>query len=251
MLWQDLEMHVQPGEFIAVLGPNGAGKTSLLKALLGLLPLEKGTLLIDGQPVHRGDDSIGYIPQQKSFDRDLPIRGRDLVGLGINGSRYGFGGSRHADRQVIDAAINSVEAAHYADKPIGMLSGGEQQRLRIAQALVGQPKLLLCDEPLLSLDMASQQMVTGLIDSYRKTRSAAVIFVTHEINPILQYVDRVLYMARGRWVIDTPEVVLQSKTLSDLYGTSVEVVRIKDRVLVVGAEAEALTGQEYHHEAHA
>jgi len=245
-LWRDLDIAITAGEFIAVLGPNGAGKTSLLKVLLGLVPLTDGSVRIDGKPAERGNRQIGYIPQQKNFDATLPIRGRDLVSLGVTGNRYGFGGGHQTARQV-NHAIKAVGASRYASQPIGLLSGGEQQRLRIAQALAGQPELLLCDEPLLSLDLTSQGMVTALLDGYRREKNAAIIFVTHEINPVLPYVDRILYFAHGRWVIDTPERVLQSKTLSELYGTQVDVLRIHDRVLVVGAEDEALTEAGAHH----
>ena len=247
-IWHDLDFSIQKGEFVAVLGPNGAGKTTLLKVLLGLVPLSSGDVSIFGQPAHRGNAAIGYIPQQRNFDRSLPVRGRDLVQLGIDGSRYGVGNIRKKKGNAVQEAINAVGAAAYANQPIGLLSGGEQQRLRIAQALVGEPALLLCDEPLLSLDVASQATVTELIDEYRRRAPAAVIFVTHEINPVLQYVDKVLYLANGSWVIDTPDVVLQSETLSKLYDTPIEVLRLKNRVLVVGADEAGHT--DHHHDDH-
>jgi zinc/manganese transport system ATP-binding protein len=252
LLWQDLSLAVKSGEFIAVLGPNGAGKTSLLNVLLGLLPLSSGSVRIAGEAPRRGNQQIGYIPQQKSFDPMLSIRGQDLVELGLNGHHYGIlSGQRKATATAVDKAIAAVGASDYASMPVGLLSGGEQQRLRIAQALVGQPQLLLCDEPLLSLDLASQQTITSLIHNYRRENDASVVFVTHEINPILPWVDRVLYMANGQWVVDTPEHVLQSKTLTRLYGTPVEVIRLKGRVIVVGAEEAAFQGTSAHHEEHA
>lgn len=236
ILWHDLDIAIQRGEFIAILGANGAGKTSLLKVLLGLLPLSSGSVLIDGKTPRRGDESIGYIPQQKNFDPFLPIRGLDLVKLGITGHRYGLSFNAASVKAKAMRAIEAVGAAEYAHQPIGQLSGGEQQRLRVAQALAGQPELLLCDEPLLSLDLSSQRTITELINTYRTQHNASVLFVTHEINPVLPWVDRVLYMAHGKWTIDTPDKVLQSKTLSSLYETPVEVIRLNDKILVVGAD---------------
>jgi zinc/manganese transport system ATP-binding protein len=232
-LWNDLTLSVAPGEVLAVLGPNGSGKTSLLRVLLGLSPLSHGTVTVCGNQPHRGSQCIGYVPQQHSFDADLPIRGRDLVRLGLDGHRFGLGAQADADR-LVDKVISEVGATRYADSPLGQLSGGEQQRLRIAQALLTDPELLLCDEPLLSLDLSHQQEVAGLIDKRRREHDTAVILVTHEINPILPIVDRVLYLAGGRWAIGTPEDVFTTKTLSDLYGTRVEVLTVHGRIVVVG-----------------
>jgi zinc/manganese transport system ATP-binding protein len=243
-LWTDLNIDIKPGEFIAVLGPNGSGKSTLLKVLLGLQPLSKGSARIAGHPAGKDNSSIGYIPQQKNFDSSLPIRGRDLVELGLNGNHFGIASRSRKAAKRVDEAIASVKADAYADQPIGLLSGGEQQRLRIAQALVGQPHLLLCDEPLLSLDINSQAVVTELLNDYRERTKATVIFVTHEINPVLPWADRVLYIANGRWVIDTPRKVLQTETLSDLYDSPVDVINVHGRLLVVGGE-EAIA----HHEA--
>lgn len=251
-LWSNLNLAIKPGEFIAVLGPNGAGKTSLIKVLLGQLPLTTGSASINGKAPGENNDQIGYIPQQKNFDTSLPIRGRDLVELGLNGSRFGLHRPHKATKQLVDKAIRNVHAMEYANMPIGLLSGGEQQRLRVAQALVGEPQLLLCDEPLLSLDLASQRTITELLDSYRTTSNTAILFVTHEINPILPFVDKVLYIANGRWVVDTPKQVLQSKTLSQLYGAAIEVVTVHGRLLVVGADEAAVASPgAHHHEEHA
>ncbi len=168
VLWQDLSVDVAPGEFVAVLGPNGSGKTSLLKVLLGLTQLSEGTVEVWGRTPRRGSNVVGYIPQQKSFDRDLPLRGRDLVRLGLDGHRWGVGLPSRASAAAVTAGIAAVGATAYADAPVGLLSGGEQQRLRIAQALLGDPRVLLCDEPLLSLDLQHQQGVSALIDARRR-----------------------------------------------------------------------------------
>lgn len=247
VLWDKLTLSVRPDEFIAVLGPNGAGKTSLLKVLLGLLPLTNGSVELNGVAAHRGHGQVGYVPQQKGFDADILLRGRDLVQLGLNGYTYGLKRLSKYSLQQIDAAIGAVGASDYANLPLGMLSGGEQQRLRVAQALVAQPHVLLCDEPLLSLDLASQKNITRLIDEYCRNNHASVMFVTHDINPVLPYVDRILYLANGKWIIDTPGHVLRSKTLSDLYGTAVEVLRVRDRVLVVGTEDSVMNTPGAHH----
>jgi zinc/manganese transport system ATP-binding protein len=235
VLWSGLTLDVAPGEMLAVLGPNGAGKSSLLKVLLGQLALTTGSATVAGRAPRGGNPAVGYIPQQKGFDRDVPLRGRDLVRFGLDGHRWGV---RRADRQVharVDEAIASVGATALADAPVGTLSGGEQQRLRIAQALVGDPSVLLCDEPLLSLDLHHQQSVTNLIDARRTSAGTAVLFVTHEINPVLPLVDRVLYLVGGRWCVGTPDEVMTTETLSNLYGGPVDVLRLRGRIVVVGA----------------
>jgi zinc/manganese transport system ATP-binding protein len=243
-LWSGLDLTVTPGEFVAVLGPNGTGKTSLLKVLLGLTPLTHGTSRVAGQPVRRGNSAIGYIPQHRGFDADVPLRARDLVRLGLDGHRWGFGLPSPSRRRRVDELLEQVGASAYADVPLGMLSGGEQQRVRVAQALATSPGLLLCDEPLLSLDLNNQQMVVELIDTQRRRHDTAVLFVTHEINPVLPLVDRVLYIIDGAFRLGTPDEVMTSEVLTELYSSPVEVVRRGDRMVVVGAADVAA----HHHE---
>jgi zinc/manganese transport system ATP-binding protein len=247
-LWQQLELSISAGEFLAVLGPNGAGKTSLLRVLLGLQQLTAGTVTVNGRQPRRGSDQVGYVPQHSSFDRDLPLSGRDLVRLGRDGHRWGVGGLRARADHRISAVLDEVGATRYADAPIGRLSGGEQQRLRIAQALLTDPVLLLCDEPLLSLDLAHQQAVTGLIDARRRERNTAVLFVTHDVNPVLPYVDRVLYLVGEQWAVGEPAEVLTSEQLSALYGTAVDVLRVRDRIIVIGTGDASLEEPGAHHE---
>ena len=247
-LWEGLDLDINPGEFFAVLGPNGSGKTTFLKVLLGLQELSSGSATLAGRPVERGSRGIGYVPQQKSFDPDTPLRARDLVGLGVDGHRWGvrLGGAKVNRR--IDELLDLVGAAHYAKVPVGQLSGGEQQRLRVAQALAADPKVLLCDEPLLSLDLQHQQAVSALINKQCHDQDSAVVFVTHEINPIMDYVDRVLYLAGGRFRVGPPEEVMTTEVLSDLYGSHVEVINANGRLIVVGLP-DATT--HHHEDAHA
>jgi zinc/manganese transport system ATP-binding protein len=243
-LWDGLDLDVAPGEFVAVLGPNGSGKTTLVRVLLGLQPLAAGEVRVAGRAPHCRRPptraAIGYVPQQKALDADLPLRGRDLVGLGLDGHRLGMGlRGRRARRARVDAALAAVGGTAYADAPVGRLSGGEQQRLRVAQALVGDPEVLLCDEPLLSLDLAHQRTVTELIDARRRAAGTAVLFVTHEINPVLPLVDRVLYLVDGRFRVGPPAEVMTSAVLSELYQTRVDVLTVRDRLVVVGTDDSA------------
>jgi zinc/manganese transport system ATP-binding protein len=234
MLWEHLDLAVARGEFIAVLGSNGSGKTSLLRAILGQQPLDRGTIAIDGEPVRRGNGRVGYIPQQKLIPAGTPLRGRDLVSFGVDGQRFGLPIRSRQTRHRIDELIESVGAASYATRAMGSLSGGEQQRLRIAQALASDPVLLLCDEPLASLDLGHQRGVSELIRARQREHDTAVVFVTHDINPVLGMVDRILYLAEGRHTIGTPDEVLRSDVLSALYGTEVDVLRSGDRIFVAG-----------------
>ncbi|MDI9891574.1 metal ABC transporter ATP-binding protein [Microbacterium sp. IEGM 1404] len=235
-LWSGLDLQVEPGELVAVLGPSGSGKTTLLRAILGLERLSGGTIEALDAPVRRaGNRRIGYVPQQRPLPRETPLRGRDIVGLGVDGHRFGLPFSRRRDRARIDELLTAVGADAFADRPVGLLSGGEQQRLRVGQALADDPRLLLCDEPLTSLDLANQQAVVRLIDRHRRERDAAVLLVTHDINPVLANVDRILYIAHGRFTLGTPDEVLTSETLSALYGAPVFVTRAGGRLVVVGA----------------
>lgn len=234
VLWEDLSFTLASGQLLAVLGPNGTGKTSLIRILLGLLTPSAGHVAIEGMPPQEARRRIGYVPQQRMFDRQLALRGRDLVRLGVDGHRWGAGRLSHANRARVAQVLEDVGAAEYADAPIGRLSGGEQQRLRIAQALVSDPALLLVDEPLLSLDLAYQQTITHLLDERRRSAGTPIVFVTHDVNPVLPMVDRVLYLAPGRWAIGTPDEVLTSESLSSLYDTNVDVLRVRGRIVVVG-----------------
>ena len=243
-LWSGLDLELGAGELVAVLGPNGVGKSSLLRMLLGQLPLAGGSAEVLGLAPGTAGAHLGYVPQQKLFDRGAPLRARDLVGFGLDGTRPGIP-LRRADRNAaVRTALDTVGAGSYADRPVGLLSGGEQQRLRIAQALVSSPGLLLCDEPLLSLDLGHQHAVVEAIDDYRRRSGAGVLLVTHDINPLLGRVDRVLYLAPNGHRVGPPSEVLTGTVLSDLYGVHVDVLDVHGRVVVVAGDPETPAGTE-------
>src|SRR6266480_4864902 len=243
-IWQEVQLSVQSGEFVAILGPNGAGKSTLLKAILGLLPLSAGRITVLGHPARRGNAAIGYVPQRRHFEADVRIRGRSIVRLGLDGGNWGLplpflqpGKARDAAYRVQEA-IDLVGAEAYADRPIGELSGGEQQRLLIAQALVTRPRLLALDEPLDSLDLRNQQGVAGVIRQISRETGAAVLLVAHDINPILPAVSRVVYMAHWQVAVGTPEEVIITRTLSRLFTTPIEVLRASNGQIVVVGQPE-------------
>jgi zinc/manganese transport system ATP-binding protein len=238
--WSDATLTIEPGEFVALLGPNGSGKSTMLRALLGLLPLSAGSARVLGAAPGRLNDQIGYLPQRHGFDPAIRIRGVDVVRLGLDGNRFGLPipGRGDAGARVAEA-VDLVGATAYARRPIGELSGGEQQRLLIAQALVARPRMLFLDEPLDGLDLPNQTAVSALLADISRSRNVTILLVAHDVNPLQQFLDRVVYLAGGRVVSGTPEEVITAETLSSLYGVPVEVLRASDGRLVVVGEPEA------------
>ena len=233
-IWSNLNIEVQSGEFIAVIGANGSGKSMLLKSILGQQQLSSGSISFLGKPTARGNTKIGYIPQHRAVDSGLPLRVIDAVRFGLDGHSFGFPLPSAKKRGLAMEALAKVDAAHLATSPVGALSGGEMQRVRVAQALISKPNLILADEPLSALDLNHQRSVSELIANQRDAGSA-VLFVTHDVNPIIDYVDRVLYLAQGKHSIGTPDEVLRSEVLSKLYGAEIDVVRNQGRIVVLGA----------------
>ena len=246
-LWSGFDLHVGAGEFVAVLGPNGVGKSTLLQVILGTVPPSAGSVRVLGGPPGSANDRIGYLPQRRGFDPSVRIRGVDLVRLGLTGTRFGVSvpvrpaarRRRREDEDRMTSVIERVGAAAYADRAIGHLSGGEQQRLLIAQALVRRPELLLLDEPLDSLDLPNQAAVASLIGSICCDEGVSVVIVAHDVNPILPYLNRVVYIGTAGVASGPPEEVITSATLSRLYGTPVEVLHSAGGRLVVVGQPDA------------
>lgn len=249
VVWSGATLKVPPERFVAVLGPNGAGKTTLIRVLLGLQPLSKGRVTVLGSEAGQHRSSIAYLPQRRSFDPGTPARGVDIVRLGLDGHRFGLPlpafGSRRAARLArrtrIDEVLELVGASDYAGRPIGELSGGEQQRILIAQALAPRPSLLLLDEPLDSLDLPNQAEISALVSTICRREGVTVVMVAHDVTPILPYLDAVVYMAGGAVACGSPESVITTETLSRLYASPVEVLRTTDGRLVIVGQPESVS----------
>jgi zinc/manganese transport system ATP-binding protein len=244
-VWSDVSLEIGGGEFAAILGPNGSGKTTLLRVLLGELRLSSGQASVLGRAPGEARREIGYLPQRRHFDQGVRVRGVDLVRLGLDGARWGLP-LRRAGRGRVAEVIELVGASAYASRPIGRVSGGEQQRLLIAQALVSGPRLLVLDEPLDSLDLPNQTAVTALLARI-SCEGVTVLLVAHDVNPLLSYLDRVVYFGAGHAAVGTPQEVIRSETLTSLYGVPVEVLNTADGRLFVAGLPEAPA---YHHDRH-
>lgn len=243
VIWRDLSFEVEPGQFVAILGPNGAGKTTLVRTLLGQIEPVDGVVRLFGRPPRQSRDLIGYLPQRRHFDATTRLRGVDIVRLGLDGDRMGvplpWGRKAAEARTRVAAVLERVGATPYAGRPIGNLSGGEQQRLLIAQALVREPRMLLLDEPLDSLDLPNQVAVAALLRELSRVDGVTIVMVVHDVNPILSYLDCVVYLANGTGLCGAPSEVITSARLTALFGTPIEVLRAGDGRLVIVGEPEA------------
>jgi zinc/manganese transport system ATP-binding protein len=235
---RNASLQVNQGEFIGVLGPNGAGKTTLMRAVLGLVPAASGTIRVHGQPVMRGNPSIGYMPQTRSALAGRRVRGRDFVAMAADGHRWGLPHADAKTRADVERVLNLVGGRALAARPLSELSGGERQRLLLAQCLLGNPELLLLDEPLISLDPHHQKSVVELVRNVQQELGIAVLFSAHELNPLLHALDRVLYLGSGVAALGTVDEVITKPVLSRLYGSPIDVMRVNGRIFVMSGDVE-------------
>jgi zinc/manganese transport system ATP-binding protein len=229
----DVGLAIRPGEFIGVLGPNGAGKTTLMRAILGLIAPSAGSIRVFGRTPRRGDAGIGYLPQVRTVLPDLSVRGRDFIASSVRGERWGVPSLSRAERATIEKTLAAVGARDLAERPLADMSGGERQRLLLAQALLGEPRLLLLDEPLISLDHRHQEAVVDLVRGFARERNIAVLFSAHELNQLIGALDRVLYLGSGHAALGTVPEVVTAPVLSKLYGAPIDVVRADGHIFVL------------------
>lgn len=228
-----VSFEVRAGEFTGLIGSNGAGKTTLFRVILGLERTSSGNILVDGKTRMGRNRSIGYVPQKALLDADMPIRARDLIALGIDGHRFGIPLRSTTRKAAVEEMLDAVGASDFANARVGELSGGEQQRVLIAHALISRPKLLLLDEPLANLDIKHGHEIIELLDHITKDQQVAVLLSAHEMNPLLPVMDRIVYIAAGRVASGTTDEVVRPDVLSRLYGQQVDVLHVHGRVLVV------------------
>ncbi|WP_250491867.1 ATP-binding cassette domain-containing protein [Caballeronia sp. GAWG1-1] len=234
----DASFTVHTGEFIGVLGPNGAGKTTLMRALLGLVPLAGGSIRVNGAAVVRGNPTIGYMPQIRSGLAGRRVLGRDFVAMAADGHHWGVPHRNARIRADVERVLDLVGAVQLAGRPLSELSGGERQRLLLAQCLLGDPRLLLLDEPLISLDPRHQTGVVELVRRVQRELNITVLFSAHELNPLLNSLDRVLYLGNGRAALGTVGEVISKPVLSKLYGSPIDVMRVNGRIFVMSGDVE-------------
>ncbi|WP_233196036.1 ATP-binding cassette domain-containing protein [Trinickia soli] len=234
----DASLTIGEGEFIGVLGPNGAGKTTLMRALLGLVPVAHGAIRIGGDDIARGNPAIGYMPQTRSALASRRVLGRDFVAMAADGHRWGLPIADAATRADLERVLDLVGAQTLAARPLSELSGGERQRLLLAQCLLGKPRLLLLDEPLISLDPHRQRIVVELVRRVQRELGITVLFSAHELNPLLNAIDRVLYLGNGAAALGTVDEVITRPVLSRLYGAPIDVMRVNGRIFVMSGDVE-------------
>jgi zinc transport system ATP-binding protein len=186
---QGVSLSVEKGDFLGIIGPNGGGKTTLLKVILGLITPSRGKVYVLNRSPKSSRHLIGYVPQYNPFDRDFPVNVHDTVLMGCNGTRGLIKRYSKEDKERAQMALETVGMFTYRNQQLGKLSGGEQQRVFIARALVSRPRLLLLDEPTSGIDSAMQTDFYELLERLKK--DVTIIMVSHDISAVSIYVDKI------------------------------------------------------------
>jgi len=245
---REVSAEIFPGEFIGIFGPNGAGKSTLMRCLLGLIPRCAGQLSVFGEPPGQANRAIGYMPQSRTHLENTALSARSIVAAVEGGNRWGMPWSTQASREEVERAIRLAGAEEYAHRPFSVLSGGERQRIMLAQALIGKPRLLMLDEPLISLDPRNQARMIECVAGIKAATGTTILFSAHDINPLIGVMDRVIYVAGGRAAIGAADDIISSAALSKLYGTTIHVVRAEGRIFIVADEGNVTEAEHQHHD---
>jgi zinc transport system ATP-binding protein len=211
---------VEKGDFLGIIGPNGGGKTTLFKVILGLVQPSRGRILVMGQPPRKLHSAIGYVPQYNLFDRDFPINVMDTVLMGCNGTTGLFKRYTAENRERAREALETVGMLRYRDQQIGKLSGGEQQRVFIARALVSRPKLLLLDEPTASVDSSMQTEFYDLLVKLKEDMT--IVMISHDIGAVSVYVDKIACLNHQLYYHGSSEI--EADVLEATYKCPVQMV---------------------------
>ncbi|MFI5303560.1 MAG: metal ABC transporter ATP-binding protein [Nitrospiria bacterium] len=225
---KEISLEIKQGEFIGIIGPNGSGKTTFLRAILGLILPQAGQLQIfdcDCQKLqchHRS--RIGYVPQKDSVDPHFPITVFETVLMGRYSSLGLWKRPGNEDKAIAIKALENVSMGSYLDTPLGNLSGGQQRRVFIARALAQNPEILLLDEPTTGIDSPTSHSIIDLIRKLHKELRLTIIFVTHEINMISPYIDRLVLLNKNLIACGNPKEILIKEILSKVYGKEVMIL---------------------------
>ncbi len=232
----DFSDTVRSGEWLCLIGPNGAGKSSILRSIVGLAPFT-GEVMIDGSPLslrtpRRRAELIAYVAQNPAMPEEMTAF--EYVLLGRNPYIGYFGSESAHDRAMVANALERLDMAELTRRPLGNLSGGEQQRLVIARALAQESPVLLLDEPTSALDIGHQQQALELVDRLRRENGLTVISAMHDLTLAGLYADRLALLHEGHLVVaGTAEQVLRPETLGEFYGVNVTVHHADDGTVVV------------------
>jgi len=232
---QDISFAIQPGHMIGVIGPNGAGKSTLFKAILGLIPWQRGDIFLHEAPALSQRALMGYLPQLEDINRDFPVSVEDVIMMGRYPRVGWFRRPGPGDRQAVLQALERVDLLPQTGAQIGQLSGGQLQRALLARVLAQDPHLLLLDEPVSGVDAASQHAIFALLEELRENGKTVVV-ATHDLNCVVERFDQVLCINRRMISYGPPSEVFREDILDKTYGHHLMIVQVGDRRVVVADE---------------